>query len=108
VAVPVVGLVVATVLEVLVLPVLGLEVLGLEVLELVLLEPLVLAAGALVELDVATVPEVRSTRPTLGATRVGIELEAAAVSEPLDVPLAPQAARPAVRRLHNRTLRISE
>jgi hypothetical protein len=41
-----------------------------------------------------------------GATKLGMELEVDAVSEPLDSPSAPHAARPNVSRLHNTTLRI--
>jgi hypothetical protein len=55
------------------------------------------------------VPEERSTKPTLGDTRLGVESEAAdAVPELLDPSLAPQAARPNARRLHSTTLRMSE
>jgi len=61
---------------------------------------------ALVELEAVAVSEVRSTKPTFGATRLGTELEADAPSESLDAPSAPHAARPNVNRLHNTTLRI--
>ena len=66
----------------------------------------VIAADALVELEAVAVSEVRSTKPTFGATRLGTELEADAPSESLDAPSAPHAARPNVSRLHNTTLRI--
>ena len=64
------------------------------------------AAGPLVELEAVAVSAARSMEPTLGATRLGIELEAEAVSASLELPSAPQAARPTVSRLQNRTLRI--
>jgi putative hydrolase of the HAD superfamily len=55
------------------------------------------------------VPELRSTKPTLGETTLEVESEAAdAVPELLDPSLAPQAARPNARRLHSTTLRMSE
>jgi len=66
----------------------------------------VIAADALVELEAVAVSEVRSTKPTFGATRLGTELDADAPSESLDAPSAPHAARPNVSRLHNKTLRI--
>ena len=65
-----------------------------------------IAADALVELEAVAVSEVRSTKPTFGATRLGTELDADAPSESLDAPSAPHAARPNVSRLHNTTLRI--
>jgi hypothetical protein len=66
------------------------------------------AAGVIAEPEAASVSDVRSMKPAFGATRLGIELEADAVPESLETPSVPQAARPAVRRLDNTTLRISE
>jgi hypothetical protein len=63
-------------------------------------------AAAVVELEAATVSDVRSIKLVFGATKLGMELEVDAVSEPLDSPSAPHAARPNVSRLHNTTLRI--
>jgi hypothetical protein len=72
----------------------------------------VVADAAVAELDegvvlvTTAVPEVRSTTPMFGDTRLGVGSEAAdAVPELLD-PSAPQAARPNVRRLHNTILRM--
>ena len=87
------------------------------VLELVALETgVALVAGAVLGTGVvaATVVEpdsvldVRSMKPTLGLTRLGVDSEADAVSALLAAPSAPQAARPKVKRLHNTTLRICE
>jgi hypothetical protein len=87
------------------------------VLEWVVLETgMALVAGAVLGTGVvaATVVEpdsvldVRSMKPTLGLTRLGVDAEADAVSALLAAPSAPQAARPKVKRLHNTTLRICE
>jgi hypothetical protein len=55
---------------------------------------------------VATAPDERSIRPTLGATSELLLAEAAV--EALDPASEPQAARPNVTRVHNTALRICE
>jgi len=57
----------------------------------------------------ASPSDVRSIKPTLGVTRLGIASETVdAASELLDPDSEPHAARPNVSRLHSTTLRMCE